>query len=138
MNCRQVEAGTGWAGERREVEGERVDVEPGLKGVVVEGVRRELRCVEMVSSRVERERRRKEERASGWKQKVGVRRGGGGGVVMLRGEEVRLWRREGRGGGGGDEGGGSEDAQNSDASVSCELLFLFGHLRGQGRVRNTV
>ena len=132
VNAAQVDAGTGWDGDLREVDGEKVVVELGWKGAVELGVRRELRCVEMVSSRVERERRRKVGRASGWKQNVGVRRGGGGGWVMVRecgaygvggASRERRWR-EGRGGGGGDEGGGLEDAQNNDASVmSCDFYL---------------
>lgn len=56
---------------------EMIVVEEGEKGVVVEGVRRALRDVEMVSSMVERERRRKSRRARSWKQNWGVRVGGG-------------------------------------------------------------
>lgn len=44
---------------RVEGSGEGVVVEVGVKGLVVEGVRRAFRCVEMESSIVARERRRK-------------------------------------------------------------------------------
>lgn len=48
--------------------GVRVDVDRGSKGDVLEGVSRALRLVEMESSMVERERRRKARRALGEKQ----------------------------------------------------------------------
>ena len=54
-------------------------VDDGVKGDVVEGVRRLLRCVEIVSSSVLRESRRKVRKASGWKQNCGVKVGGEGG-----------------------------------------------------------
>ena len=44
----------------------------GEKGRVVLGVEREFRCVEIVSSRDERERRRKSRRARSLKQNCGV------------------------------------------------------------------
>jgi hypothetical protein len=55
LKVAQVEAGMG------RVEGVRVDedVVVGVSGLVVEGVRREFRCVEMESSMLVRERRRK-------------------------------------------------------------------------------
>lgn len=54
------------------------DVVDGVKGEVMDGVRRALREVDMVSSMAERERRRKSRRARSWKQKVGERGVGGG------------------------------------------------------------
>lgn len=56
--------------------GERTVVVEGLKGVVVEGVERALRFVEMLSSRRERDWLRKVVSADDEKQKVGVRFGG--------------------------------------------------------------
>ena len=66
---------------------ERVDivvVESGRKGDEVEGVSRALRWVEMVSSMLEREMRRKSRRRRGWKQNWGVNGvGTGGGWVIM-------------------------------------------------------
>jgi hypothetical protein len=58
--------------------GRMLDVLVGVKGELVEGVRRALREVLMVSSMAERERRRKSRKARWLKQKVGVRGVGGG------------------------------------------------------------
>ena len=57
---------------------EMLEVEVGVKGEVLEGVRRALREVLIVSSMVERERRRKSARARSLKQNAGVRGEGGG------------------------------------------------------------
>ena len=56
--------------------GERMAVVDGVKGLLVDGVERALRFVEMLSSRRERDWLRKVVRAEGAKQKVGVRFGG--------------------------------------------------------------
>jgi hypothetical protein len=57
---------------------EMLEVEVGVKGEVLEGVRRALREVLIVSSMAERERRRKSARARSLKQNAGVRGEGGG------------------------------------------------------------
>jgi hypothetical protein len=55
-----------------------LEVEVGVKGEVLEGVRRAFREVLIVSSIAERERRRKSARARSLKQNAGVRGVGGG------------------------------------------------------------
>ena len=104
------------------------EVEVGSKGWVVDGVRRALKCVDIVSSIVERDVRRKSRSRREWKQKDGVRfEGGGGGVVMmsllvgfwtgLRGDFAGEVKGEGEGQGGEGEGEGKDAAQNQDASL---------------------
>ena len=58
---------------------EMVEVVVAVRGVLVEGVRRALREVPIVSSMAERERRRKSRRARSLKQKAGVSGVGGEG-----------------------------------------------------------
>jgi len=58
--------------------GEMLEVEVGVNGEVLEGVRRALREVLIVSSMAERERRRKSARARSLKQNAGVRGEGRG------------------------------------------------------------
>lgn len=64
-----ADAGIGWCGS---VGGERVEVEVEVKGRVVLGVSKALRLVDMLSSIVDRDRRRKSRRTRVLKQNCGV------------------------------------------------------------------
>lgn len=68
-------------------EGLRIDVDEGSKGDVVDGVSKALRLVDMLSSMLALERRRKSLSTRVLKQNCGVRFGAAVGLDIIRGRE---------------------------------------------------